>query len=216
MIQRFFMLYFFTKALWKKEEKDGGLSMRIKGVNKVFYKKLSEKAIFDVLFEEALELLEEKGWLAVPFVIEKEGSKYLKRPVGRWSRLKDGEVSLQEYWQSISTKEELSVSGIGIITGKASGVTVLDIDDPKKFEEKTGLKLEKLLMKTLAVKTIGKGYHLYTALEKLNLDRRVGRALGLTTLFPEARGEHLKELRTLRDELKKELFTKNPPESPLL
>ena len=35
----------------------------------------------------------------------------------------------------------------------------------------------------------------------------VGKALGLTTLFPEARGEHLKELRTLRDELKRELFT---------
>ncbi len=136
--------------------------MRTKeGVDKVFYEKLSEKAIFDALFEEALELFKEKGWLTVPFIIEKEGSKYSKRPVGKWSKLKDGEVSLQEYWRSLSAKEELSVSGIGVITGKASGVTVLDIDDPKKFEEKTGLKLEELLKKTLAVKTIGKGYHLY-------------------------------------------------------
>ncbi len=35
----------------------------------------------------------------------------------------------------------------------------------------------------------------------------VGKALGLTALFPEARGEHLKELRALRDEVKKELFS---------
>jgi hypothetical protein len=46
-------------------------------------------------------------------------------------------------------------------------------------------------------------------IENLNLDRKVGRALGLITLFPEAKGEHLKELRAIRDELKKELFTKD-------
>jgi len=49
----------------------------------------------------------------------------------------------------------------------------------------------------------------YTTLERINLDQKVGRALGLTTLFPEARGEHLKELRALRDTLKKELFTRD-------
>jgi len=130
-------------------------------MDRVLYKKFSEKAIFDVLLEEAFRLYKEKGWLTVPFIIEKEGSKYLKKPVGRWNKLKDGEISLQEYWQSLSIKEELFVSGIGIITGKASGVTVLDIDDPKKFEERTGLKLEELLRRSLAVKTISKGYHLY-------------------------------------------------------
>jgi hypothetical protein len=74
-------------------------------MDRVLYKKFSEKAIFDVLLEEAFRLYKEKGWLTVPFIIEKEGSKYLKKPVGRWNKLKDGEISLQEYWQSLSEYE---------------------------------------------------------------------------------------------------------------
>jgi len=130
-------------------------------VGKLFYEKLNEKAIFDALFEEALRLYEERGWLAIPFIIEKNGLKYSKRPVGKWSRLKNGEVSLEEYWQSLSAKEELLVSGIGIIAGEVSKVTIVDVDAPEKFEEQTGLKVEQLLNKTLAAKTISGGYHFY-------------------------------------------------------
>lgn len=131
-----------------------------------FYRLIKEESIFDALLELAKELDRSRGWKCIPFVIEKEGTKYSKKPLGRWGELKEGKVSLEEYWNSLSSKESLLTTGIGVICGKASGITVVDIDDPQKFEETTGLKIEELAKTTLAVKTISGGYHLYYRYEK--------------------------------------------------
>jgi hypothetical protein len=133
----------------------------LREVSLKFYVRLGKESIVDALFEYAKDLQELKGWFCVPFRIEKEGKKYIKKPLGRWSELRDGKVDLKTYWKSLPAKDELTVSGIGVICGEQSGVTVIDVDDPKKFEDFTGLKIEDLIKKTLAVKTINGGYHFY-------------------------------------------------------
>jgi hypothetical protein len=144
---------------------------------------------FDVLKEIALNLYD-IGIIAVPFVLERDekSGKISKTPRGKWSRLK-GTVSkeeLDQYWEetvaspkwlkqykegkvklSETTRNfarEQRTTGIGILTGQISKITVLDIDDEEKFLTSTGIKreeFEKLLKSTVAVKTPSGGYHIY-------------------------------------------------------
>jgi len=142
----------------------------VKGTTEViFYQNLVEASTYEALFELAKVLYREKGWVCIPFKIEKnlsaKGKEYTKTPIGRWGQLVEGKVSVEEYWKemenSLPYNQVLTITGIGLITGKTSQITILDIDDPKTFEETTGFKIQDLLKKTLAVRTINGGYHFY-------------------------------------------------------
>ncbi|MEO2154017.1 MAG: bifunctional DNA primase/polymerase [Aquificota bacterium] len=142
----------------------------MKGTTEViFYQNLVEASTYEALFELAKALYKEKSWVCIPFKIEKDlsakGKKYTKSPVGRWGQLVEGKVSVKEYWKEIENSlpynQVLTITGIGLITGKTSQITILDVDDPKTFEETTGFKIQDLLKKTLAVRTINGGYHFY-------------------------------------------------------
>lgn len=76
-------------------------------------------------------------------------------------------IAWQKYQKERATKEEieqwfLSDNNVGIVTGKISGITVLDIDNHKAFEFATR---QGGLDNTAWVKT-GKGYHFYYAYDE--------------------------------------------------
>jgi len=158
------------------------------GVINSIAKKHSNLITFDVLKEIALNLYD-IGIIAVPFVLERDekSGKVSKTPRGKWSRLKEvSKEVLDQYWEetvasprwlkqykegkvklSEATRnfaKEQRTTGIGILTGQISKITVLDIDDVERFLSSTGIKreeLEKLLKETVAVRTPSGGYHIY-------------------------------------------------------
>lgn len=94
----------------------------------------------------------EAGFSIIPVNIslDKKG-KYQKKPLVRWQdyqKVQATEFELNKW------KELKNFNGLGLVTGKISGVVVLDIDDPSLVE-----KLE--LPATPTVKSISGGYHYY-------------------------------------------------------
>jgi len=91
-----------------------------------------------------------KGWSVFPVMITKNGNKYEKKPLVKW----------MDYMSRMPDKTEVDVwfglfkdfNGVGLATGKQSGVVVLDIDDPVD---------DYGFSSPVSVKTISGGKHLY-------------------------------------------------------
>jgi len=89
-----------------------------------------------------------KGLSVFPVMLTTNGDKVEKKPVVEWT----------DYQKRFATDEEISIwcslldfNALGMATGKISGITVLDIDDPKITEYDSEIK----------VATISGGFHLW-------------------------------------------------------
>jgi hypothetical protein len=126
----------------------------VKGLNPVTYDEF--KQIAKLFYEEL-------GWITVPMSLEyNPGSgKFEKRPLVRWGEaLKiTGWKELEKIWNKV--RESPKLNAIGLVCGKKSKVTVIDIDNLEKFEKLTGLKLKNVITKTLVQRSISGGFHLF-------------------------------------------------------
>lgn len=89
-----------------------------------------------------------QGYSVFPVQLSKKGEKVEKKPVVEWA----------DYQQRYATDQEINVwcsmldfNALGMATGKISGITVLDIDDPSITTYDSKMK----------VKTISGGFHLW-------------------------------------------------------
>lgn len=103
------------------------------------------------ILSEALGYLN-RGFSIIPVHLSKdEKGKYQKKPLVKW----------QDYQQSKATEIDLrrwmsspTCNGLGIVTGKVSGVVILDIDDPELINNYE-------IPITPKAKSISGGYHYY-------------------------------------------------------
>lgn len=104
-----------------------------------------------ITVDQALKYLD-KGWSVFPVSLSWNGKKWDKKPMIAW----------KEYMTRKPSKEEIAlwfgknnVSGIGLVTGKVSGVVVLDVEGYAKPEEYADLKSGEI------ANTISGGKHFY-------------------------------------------------------
>jgi hypothetical protein len=107
---------------------------------------------------------------SIPILLSysKEKNKVEKKPVLKgWTNISSGE-DLENYWDlCIDALEKFSSDyigvGIGVLTGKKSNLTVIDIDNLDLFREKLGEDLTQKLFDeaSVIVKTARGGYHFY-------------------------------------------------------
>jgi len=97
---------------------------------------------------ETIQKYIDHGFSVFPVQLSENGDKVEKKPVVEWT----------DYQKRYASKEEIEVwctmldfNALGMATGKISGVTVLDIDDPSITEYDSNVK----------VKTISGGFHLW-------------------------------------------------------
>jgi len=97
---------------------------------------------------EIIQKYIDKGLSVFPVMLRQNGQKFDKKPVVEWT----------DYQRRFATEEEIRIwcsllefNALGMATGKISGITVLDIDDPSITEYDSEVK----------VKTISGGFHLW-------------------------------------------------------
>jgi hypothetical protein len=97
---------------------------------------------------EQIQKYIDHGFSVFPVQLTDNGEKVEKKPVVEWTDYQKRYASEEEIkvWCSL-----LDFNALGMATGKISGVTVLDIDDPSIKEYDS----------TVKVKTISGGYHLW-------------------------------------------------------
>jgi ABC-type cobalt transport system substrate-binding protein len=141
---------------------------------------------FDHFKEYALELYRNYGWITIPATLQKGKGKIQKKPLIPWKDLEiSNDIELEQIWEKavadrkylgrrelgITTRKlkiEEKATAIALLTGQKSGVSVLDIDDPKKFREKLEIseeQWEELIKTNLVVKTPSGGLHIYFVYE---------------------------------------------------
>jgi len=143
---------------------------------------------FDQYKEYALELLSHLGWVSIPMHISRlRDGKFNKKPLVPWRVLtsrKPTPEELERIWEEAvanktlvkkfgklgeetrDLKKEQRATAIGVICGRTSQITVIDIDDIEKFTSQTGIskeELKNLISSTLTTKTPSGGLHLYFA-----------------------------------------------------
>lgn len=111
------------------------------------------------MLEQACFLTEKKGWTVIP--IGKD-----KKPLVEWKQFQTEKPSNEEVFEWFAVK--FLNANLGVVTGKASGIVVVDID-PRH----SGSNDEFAILETLAVKTGGGGYHYYFRYEE-GLQNQVG------------------------------------------
>jgi len=105
----------------------------------------------NTLLESALELWR-SGFSVIPI---QPGSK---RPLVSWIEYqsrRSTEEEIHQWWQQYPN------ANIGIVTGKISGVVVIDLDLDKDGGNESGAKIYEQVLTDLIVKTGRGGYHLY-------------------------------------------------------
>ena len=98
--------------------------------------------------QEIIQKYIDKGFSVFPVQVSKQGDKFVKKPQVEWA----------DYQTRFATSDEIAVwcamldfNGLGMATGKISGVTVLDLDDPSITDFDSCVK----------VRTVSGGYHLW-------------------------------------------------------
>jgi len=141
---------------------------------------------FDDYKELAKELYTNFGIVSIPATLvppEKEGGKIQKKPLVKWKEISPKSwEDLDELWEEAvrdkrkkkrkvidpsalrSFKKETNATAIALLTGKISGITVIDVDDLDKFKtvlKEKGLSSKEIneLLKTLITKTPSGGVH---------------------------------------------------------
>jgi hypothetical protein len=108
------------------------------------------KGLKSTILKTALEYAEKYGYSVIP--VKRDN----KKPYIPWIEFQERQPTadeIREWWQKWPS------ANIGIITGQISGICVVDIDEPKGFEE-----IKKFIPDGLSIptcKTPGGGQHLY-------------------------------------------------------
>jgi hypothetical protein len=166
--------------------------MRLSKILQIVDQKVKEENLpfwtFDHYKTYAQLLLENLGFVTIPLRLSKsakEEGKLEKRPAVEWKNLKpETWEELEIIWElavakkgkrdlvregkfdetTRDYKKEFSTTGIAVLTGKLSGITVIDIDNLELFKNKLPLTEEEwnsLRNSTLVIRTPSGGYHLY-------------------------------------------------------
>jgi len=112
------------------------------------------------LLETAQEY-RKKGFSVIPIGINPEGGQF-KLPLIGWSDLKRERSSEEQIKNWFEPSFGKRVTGLGIVTGENSGITVIDLDLDKKTGKLNEEFIEKLKgVKTPVAKSGSGGYHYY-------------------------------------------------------